>query len=173
MEQRPVGEKPARGSPQIRLGEKCGGLDRRPLRHGGLRFCLAEVKFRRYLKTARAADLLEAIEQQIKSSFTRWQQLFGEGTGPLEKTIRRAWLIRILRFYARKARRHSLSEDAFANIERELEKLGKEGSGYSLSVMEEQERTGVGFVFCPEYTGYTPSVTEYRGVQMCLFGPSI
>jgi len=51
---------------------------------GGLRLTFVEVKFRRYLKTARAADLAEGMERQIAASCSRWGQLFGTRTSALE-----------------------------------------------------------------------------------------
>lgn len=75
-----------------------------------------EVKFRRYLKTARAADLADAMDRQLETSCQRWQQLFGPGASSLEQTVNRAWLARILRFYARKALRHGLDAVVFDKL---------------------------------------------------------
>ena len=139
-------------------------------RRGGLRFGFVEVKFRRYLKTARTPDLIEAIAAQLDASRARWEKLFGQATTSLEKMVQRARLARVLRFYAGKGRRHTLSADAFDRIERELLKLSREGTEYVLPVFSEQERPGVGFVFCPEYEGVAPAAIGY---DSWLFGPSL
>jgi hypothetical protein len=137
-------------------------------RRGGLKFSFVEVKFRRYLKTARAIDLLEMISGQLDASCQRWEKLFGPVTAPLEKTVQRARLARVLRFYARKGRRHTLTIDAFERIEKELAKLAREGTSYGFPTLLEQERSKVGFVFCPEYGGAEPARI---GEDIWLFGP--
>ena len=138
-------------------------------RRGGLRFGFVEVKFRRYLKTARSGDLIDGLNEQLDASCQRWEKLFGSMTSPLEKMLQRARLARVLHFYARKGRRHTLSSDAFERIEKELSKLAREGSGYVLPGIDEQERARVGFVFCPEYGGQVPVAIAD---DVWLFGPS-
>ena len=138
-------------------------------RRGGLQFSFVEVKFRRYLKTARALDFLDLVAGQLDASCQRWDKLFGQETAPLEKTVQRARLARVLRFYARKGRRHTLSEDAFDRIDKELMKLAREGTGYVLPTLLEQARAKVGFVFCPEYGAATPVEIS---TDIWLFGPA-
>ena len=106
----------------------------------------------------------------MNASRERWEKLFGPTTTPLEKTIQRARLARVLRFYARKGRRHSLSAEAFERIERELLKLSREGTEYLLPALSEQERPAVGFVFCPEYGNSAPAPI---GDDIWLFGPAL
>ncbi len=137
-------------------------------KRGGLKFSFLEVKFRRYLKTARSLDLLDLITSQLNASCQRWEKLFGPETAPLEKTVQRARLARVLRFYASKGLRHSLTQDAFERINKELSKLAHEGTGYVLPTLLEQERAKVGFVFCPEYGGTAPVEI---GDDIWLFGP--
>lgn len=160
---RPVGDKRERedgGKRADLLYVSCG-------RRGGLRFSFVEVKFRRYLKTARAPDLIEAIDSQLTASATRWAQLFGEVSGPLEKTVQRGRLARVLRFYAKKGSRHALSSEASDRIDKELLKLSREGSEYQLPTILDQDRPKVGFVFCPEYAGPPTDI----GGDIWLFGP--
>lgn len=137
-------------------------------RRSGLKFSFVEVKFRRYLKTARSLDLLDMLASQLNASCQRWEKLFGPETALLEKTVQRARLARVLRFYANKGLRHSLTEDAFERINKELSKLAREGTGYGLPTLLEQERAKVGFVFCPEYGGTAPVEI---GDDIWLFGP--
>lgn len=139
-------------------------------KRGGLRLAFVEVKFRRYLKTARAPDLAQMVERQINASCQRWEQLFGAKTSALEKTVNRAWLTRILRFYARKGLRHGLSDEAFKNVMREIDRLVRKES----DPPELLDLKRVGFVFCPEYGGRSPASIEHQGEsQLWLFGPGI
>ena len=141
-----------------------------PKKGSGLRIAFIEVKFRRYLKTARAPDLAETMEQQIDASCRRWEQLFGPKTSALEKTVHRAWLARILRFYARKGRRHTLSEDAFQRAMREIDRLVKKET--DPPALGELQRAG--FVFCPEYHGRQPAEISHGGeAPLWLFGPDL
>jgi DNA phosphorothioation-dependent restriction protein DptH len=137
-------------------------------RRGGLKFSFVEVKFRRYLKTARTPDLLESIAAQLAASVVRWEQLFGAASGSLEKTVQRGRLARVLRFYAKKGCRHALSPEANERIEKELLRLTREGAEYPLPTLFDQERPKVGFVFCPEYSGPPTDV----GGDIWLFGPA-
>jgi hypothetical protein len=134
---------------------------------GGLHIACIEIKFRRDLKSARAADLAEIMEQQIDASCQRWEQLFGPKTTTLEKTIHRAWLARILRFYARKGRRHTLGEDALQRILREIDRIvSKESHPPAISELQR-----LGFIFCPEYQGFQPAKIDHPGVAtFWLFG---
>jgi len=160
---RPVGDRRVReegGKRADLLYVSCG-------RRGGLRFSFVEVKFRRYLKTARAPDLIEAIDAQLTASTSRWEQLFGEVSGPLERTVQRGRLARVLRFYAKKGCRHALSNEASERIDKELLKLSREGSEYPLPTLLDQDRPKVGFVFCPEYGGPPNDI----GGDIWLFGP--
>ncbi len=138
-------------------------------KRGGLRFTFVEVKFRRYLKTARATDLVDAVSGQLDATCRQWEKLFGTETTPLEKTVQRARLARVLRFYARKGRRHTLSSEAFERIEREIAKLAREGTTYALPELTDQEKDRTGFVFCPEFGGATPTQI---GADIWLFGPA-
>jgi DNA phosphorothioation-dependent restriction protein DptH len=161
---RPVGESKDKEA----SGQRADLLYVTAARRGGLKFSFVEVKFRRYLKTARALDVLGIIGSQLDASCQRWEKLFGPDTTVLEKTVQRARLARVLRFYARKGQRHTLTNEAFECIDKELAKLAREGTGYGLPAVLEQERAKVGFVFCPEYGGAKPVEI---GTDIWLFGP--
>ncbi len=142
-------------------------------RKGGLRFSFVEVKFRRYLKTARSADLLDGIEQQLKASEERWEHLYGQETTSLEKTVLRARLARILRFYLKKARRHTLSGAAYERLSSELERLARDAVRYELVDIADQPRARISFVLCPEYGAATPTRIDRGGLaEIWLFGPA-
>ena len=141
-------------------------------KRGGLRFNMVEVKFRRYLKTARSTDVTDAITQQLEASGKQWEALYGQTTAPLERTIQRAHLARVLRFYLRKARRHQLSQDAFERIGTEIDRLSKEAANYELISMAEQARPSIGFVLCPEYTAQEATRIGVDGkAEIWIFGP--
>jgi len=139
-------------------------------RRGGLRLAFLEVKFRRYLKTARAPDLAEGMERQIEASCRRWDQLFGNRTAALEQTVNRAWLARILRFYARKGRRHGLSDEAFGTAMREIDRVVRRDS----DLPGQLDIKRLGYVFCPEYAAHEPARIAHGGESdLWLFGPDI
>ena len=139
-------------------------------RKGGLRLAFVEVKFRRYLKTARSADLAAGMERQLAASCQRWNQLFGTRTSALEKTVNRAWLARILRFYARKGRRHGLAEEAFNTALREIDRVVRRET----DPPDGLDLQRIGFVFCPEFGGRQPVQMEHGGeADLWLFGPDI
>ena len=141
-------------------------------RKGGLRFTFVEVKFRRYLKTARSADVLDSVEQQLQASEERWEKLYGQETTSLEKTVQRARLARVLRFYLKKARRHTLRSEAYERLSSELDRLARDSARYELMPMMDQPRARIGFVLCPEYNAAVP-VRIDRGslAETWLFGP--
>ena len=139
-------------------------------KRGGLRLTFVEVKFRRYLKTARAPELAEAMGGQLEASCRRWEQMFGANIATLEKTVNRTWLARILRFYARKGRRHTLSEDAFERATREIDRIVRR----DVEPPPLDELGRLGYVFCPEYGANRPARIAYGGeAQLWLFGPDI
>src|SRR5262249_50671663 len=70
----------------------------------GLAFQFVEVKYRRHLRGARSADLLETISKQVGSLRQRWAEWYStEGVVTSFRAVRRAKLARVLRFYADKA----------------------------------------------------------------------
>lgn len=140
-------------------------------RGAGFQFIFVEVKFRRYLKTARANDVLEAITKQLKSSRQKWEQLYGAETSALEKAVRRSWLAHILRFYAAKGRRHYLKEETWQRINRELDKMVREGETYLFPDSSDQESSDRGLIFCPEYSADAATQVSYQGQPaIYLFG---
>jgi DNA phosphorothioation-dependent restriction protein DptH len=130
-------------------------------KRSGLQFAFVEIKFRRYLKTARSTDLIATIAQQLKNSRHKWEALYGPEVNPIERAIRRGRLARILNFYANKGRRHYLSEDAYQQISKEIERMIREGEKYSFPVVGEQTISDKGYVFCPEYTAEKASRISY------------
>lgn len=140
-----------------------------PVGKSGLQLIFIEVKYRRHLSTARASELVRVIDEQVEASCKRWEVLFGEGTSALEKTVKRAWLARVLRFYARKGLRHGLPKESFVALMREVDRLLTEKE-YMLS----GELGRRGLIFCPEYRSTTPDRVEHDGeTEIFLFGPDL
>ena len=134
---------------------------------------LVEVKFRRYLKTARSTDVIDGISRQLEASNKQWEALYGQTTAPLEKTVQRARLARVLRFYMRKARRHLLTQESAERIGAEIDRLSKEAASYELLDMADQARPSIGFVLCPEYAGQdTTRIGTDGKTEIWLFGPA-
>ncbi|MBF0158320.1 MAG: hypothetical protein HQL58_02240 [Magnetococcales bacterium] len=134
----------------------------------GLNITFIEVKYRRNLATARDSSLIEQTSDQLENSVRQWDSMFGSDKHPLVKSIQRARLVRILRFYARKGQRHTMSDGAFGRINRELTKLAENWQDYPLP--SGQDVTRLGFVFCPENGAPDPTHID----QQCwLFGQQI
>jgi len=144
----------------------------------GLLFRFAEVKYRRHLRTARSPEALQSVRQQVESLRRRWDEWYGGGDVCASfRSVRRAKLARVLRFYADKARRHAdddnsvgLSEDAYKELVAEIDRLIEKGGDYSFVSGESADR---GWVFCPEYAGANPLEITPSGwtTRIFLFGP--
>jgi len=143
-------------------------------KRGGLRFAFYEVKYRNTLRSARNQDMCARIQDQLDASCKRWDARFGEGISTLERTLRRASLAKTLRFYAAKAQRHGLSEDAFDRISRDIERMLRESSTVVIPAMVQAQDARQGFVFCPEYAGRKPDELTHEGdAKLWLFGPDL
>jgi hypothetical protein len=142
-----------------------------PKRGVGLRFGFVEVKFRRHLSTARSPQLIDGILSQLRTSRHRFEAFFGDDNPNLERTIRRGWLARLLRFYADRGHRHHLSEEAHLRIIREIERMVRDGKTYSLFAADTNSLDR-GFVFCPEYGAQQVSqIPAGASPDVWLFGP--
>ena len=141
---------------------------------GSLALTFVEVKFRRTLRAARAAQTLSEIEGQLRGSHQRWVKLFGESVSALQRTINRMRLARILTFYLEKGQRHSLGktgtgETAARYMRREIDKLAFLEGGLPDATSIGQ----VGVVFCPEYVPADPArLDSSRDHDVWLFGPA-
>jgi len=138
---------------------------------GGFVFRFVEVKYRRHLRAVRNPEDLERIRKQTENLRSRWEGwYFGEELSPAQRTVRRAKLARVLRFYADKARRHYLEDGRYQSAVAEINRMIASGASYSHASMQRCDR---GFVFCPEYGGLEPleiSPVDW-GTRVFLFGP--
>lgn len=139
----------------------------------GLLFQFAEVKYRRHLRAARSAEVLDSVRQQIASLRVRWNEWYShEGMPPAFRAVRRAKLARVLRFYADKARRHDMAQEPYDAIVAEIDRMIEKGGDYAFATVEAGDR---GWVFCPEYGGANPlelSTAEWD-TRVFLFGPGL
>lgn len=141
------------------------------LPRGGLQFAFVEVKFRRYLRTARSIDLIDTICKQIRNTRRRFEDLYISGANSLERTVRRCSLARILKFYANRGRRHNLNENTYQRIMKEIDKIVREGEKYSFPLPSEQNALDRGYVFCPEFKASSPAIISFDDQpQVVLFG---
>ncbi len=139
---------------------------------GRLQFRFTEVKYRRHLAMARAAALVSSVLEQTSSTRSRWMGwFFGASLKPSERAIRAGRLVRALRFYADKARRHYLDEAVYKRVCEELERLVREPVHYEPRLAERSDRA---FIFCPDFA---PATSEelFPGLakecRVWLFGP--
>jgi len=139
---------------------------------GRLQFRFAEVKYRRHLAMARGAVLVSSVLEQTNSTRKRWMDwFFGPSLKPSERAIRAGRLVRALRFYADKARRHHLDESVYSRICDELDRLLREPADYMPNLDERSDRA---FIFCPDFAPTTPEELFPGLAEECrvwLFGP--
>ena len=139
---------------------------------GRLQFRFAEVKYRRHLAMARAAALVSSVLEQTSSTRTRWMDwFFGASLKSSERAIRAGRLVRALRFYADKARRHHLDEAVYNRVCEELDRLLREPTDYEPNLAERSDRA---FIFCPDFAPTTPEELFPGLAEECrvwLFGP--
>jgi hypothetical protein len=139
----------------------------------GLLFQFIEVKYRRHLRAARSAEVLDTMRQQVASLRARWDAWYSdEGVPPAFRAVRRAKLARVLRFYADKARRHQLAQEPYDGSVTEIDRMIEKGGDYSFGASEAPDR---GWVFCPEYGGSNPLElsTSESETRIFLFGPGV
>lgn len=149
----------------------------------GLIFRFIEVKYRRHLITARSPETLKKIKEQVELLHRRWNGWYiNKKESPTILALRRAKLARILRFYADKARRHSLSinneqqtgisETFYKSVIAEIDRMIEKGVEYTFIHKEKGDR---GWIFCPEYSGSAPleiSPEDWE-TKVFLFGPGL
>ena len=143
-------------------------------KRGAFQFQAIEVKYRRYLRSARDQDLCDHISGQTEATIKRFlEQYFpSEVSSVAELAPRRARLARIFRFYADKAHRHYLDEIAYLRITEEIDKMLEAGAKYSLSDPT-SDSSHRGYIFCPDFTPAEPeSIYAGRDTEVFLFGPA-
>ena len=103
----------------------------------------------------------------------RWHAYFFENNlKPIERSLRRSQLARILQFYADRAARHRLSSQAYGHLRREIDKLVL-NEAYRPAEIDQPD---VGYMFCPEHRAGRPELLYATGgeeARLWLFGPAL
>jgi hypothetical protein len=139
----------------------------------GLLFQFVEVKYRRHLRSARNADVLQSIRGQVDSLRGRWHEWYlREVPTSSFRSVRRAKLARVLHFYAEKAHRHHLTNEQFEIITAEIDRMIEKAGDYAFPTISRADR---GWVFCPEYAGDQPMEMSSPDwvTRIFLFGPNL
>lgn len=141
-----------------------------PSSRGGLSFTFVEVKYRRNLRAARSPELIQLIDDQTQMHRNAWMDWYFDGkvAEPL-LAIRRSRLVRALRFYLEKARRHYLDSAQYERFRQQLDRVMTDGSNYKFT---EPSIANRGYIFCPEYTSSDPIKISDNGASTTtiLFG---
>ena len=136
----------------------------------GLSFRFIEVKYRRHLRRVRAPEFVNQILSQTSSLRSRWEKHYmSKDVCNAFRSVRRANLARVLRFYADKAHRHGLSSKTHAKFISEINRMIERGADYKFAP---NTRGDLGWVFCPEH-GNEPELLSTGTIpdQVFLFGP--
>jgi hypothetical protein len=140
---------------------------------GSLEFRFVEVKHRLHLKTARQPELLSGILRQTGDLRRRWHgYFFADDLKPVERSLRRSRLARILWFYADRAARHRLAPQAHDRLRREIDQLLLKESYRPAEI----DQPDIGYIFCPEHRAGRAEplyVTGGEAARLWLFGPSL
>lgn len=141
-------------------------------RRKGLMFHFIEIKHRRDLRAARSPNILSRVRDQTEGMRKRWNNWYSDEVCSAFRAVRRAKLVRVLRFYVDKARRHHLSEARHGELVTEINRMIERGGNYKLGIDESGDR---GWVFCPEYAGASPLEISPDNwtTKVFLFGPSL
>ena len=136
----------------------------------GLVFRFVTVTFRRDLRAARSSEVLERIRSQTDTIRNTWNSLFGDTVCATFRSVRRAKLARVLRFYADKGGRHRLPTTRHEEILTEIDRMIERGPDYKL---DDNRNRDLGWVFCPEYEGASPLVIspEQWNTTVFMCGP--
>jgi len=136
---------------------------------GGLRFTFIEIKYRRLLRSARQSTLLEHIRHQNAKTRKRlFDDYFSEDLTATQLAVRRKRLARALQFYADKAHRHELEDEAHKRLSAAIDKLYQPDADVAREDCDDR-----GYVFCPDHTG-DPVEIDYDGsTRIFLFGPGV
>ena len=137
----------------------------------GLVIRFVTVEYRRDLRAARSSELLERIKIQTDTMRNCWNQYFAHVTCATFRSVRRAKLARVLRFYADKAGRHHLPTNRYLEVKTEIDRMIERGADYKL---DDKGMGDLGWVFCPEYEGTFPlkiSPTQWSA-SVYMFGPN-
>ncbi|WP_212742100.1 ATP-binding protein [Sphingomonas sp. 3F27F9] len=140
---------------------------------GAIEFRFVEVKHRLHLRTARQPELFQGMLAQTGDLRRRWSAyFFSKDLHPLERSLRRSQLARILRFYLERAARHRLQPAAKTRLLREIDQILLNADYLPTEI----EQPDIGYVFCPEHRTGAPEriqAADAEEARLWLFGPSL
>ncbi|MCX8071093.1 MAG: hypothetical protein N3C12_01395 [Candidatus Binatia bacterium] len=140
-----------------------------PAPRRGLTFEWIRVGYRQHLRSARAAEFIDELADEVETFRHRWNEwIAGDKVPPSLLALRRARFVRVLRFYADRALRHHLEGETYQAILAELDRLMERGVNYKLA----PARARV-MICCPEYEVKEPTGISRAEVPVLLFGGAL
>ncbi len=137
---------------------------------GGLAVRFIEVKYRQGLENfspEQVNTLLDAIRDQVEATQKRFRDQYVDESVPLSlRALRQARLVRVLRSYLDKARRHDLEPERYAAIAAELDRILHAAGNYRFLVEEGNHR---GWVCSPGCQAVRPVELSWAGWPVRTF----
>ncbi len=137
---------------------------------GALAVRFIEVKYRQGLENLspeQVNTLLDAIRDQVEATQKRFRGQYVDESVPLSlRALRQARLVRVLRSYLDKARRHNLEPESYAAIAAELDRILHAAGNYRFLVEEGEHR---GWVCAPDCQAVKPVELSWAGWPVRTF----
>ncbi len=137
---------------------------------GALAVRFIEVKYRQNLENfspEQVNTLLDAIRDQVEATQKRFRGQYVDESVPLSlRALRQARLVRVLRSYLDKARRHDLEPESYAAIAAELDRILHAAGNYRFLVEEGEHR---GWVCAPDCQAVKPVELSWAGWPVRTF----
>ncbi len=137
---------------------------------GTLAVRFIEVKYRQNLENfspEQVNALLDDIRRQVEATQRRFREQYLDESAPLSlRALRQARLVRVLRSYLDKARRHNLEPESYAAIAAELDRILHAAGNYRFLVEEGDHR---GWVCAPDCQAVKPVELSWAGWPVRTF----
>ena len=137
---------------------------------GTLAVRFIEVKYRQNLENFSPEQvnvLLDDIRRQVEATQRQFREQYLDGSAPLSlRALRQARLVRVLRSYLDKARRHNLEPESYAAIAAELDRILHAAGDYRFLVEEGEHR---GWVCSPDCQAVKPVELSWAGWPVRTF----
>ncbi len=137
---------------------------------GTLAVRFIEVKYRQNLENfspEQVNALLDDIRRQVEATQRQFREQYLDESAPLSlRALRQARLVRVLRSYLDKARRHNLEPESYAAIAAELDRILHAAGNYRFLVEEGEHR---GWVCAPDCQAVKPVELSWAGWPVRTF----
>ncbi|WP_058866024.1 ATP-binding protein [Chloracidobacterium thermophilum] len=137
---------------------------------GTLAVRFIEVKYRQNLENfspEQVNALLDDIRRQVEATQRQFREQYLDESAPLSlRALRQARLVRVLRSYLDKARRHNLEPESYAAIAAELDRIMHAAGNYRFLVEEGEHR---GWVCAPDCQAVKPVELSWAGWPVRTF----